>query len=182
MPSGDRRLDRVLEPDFMAGLDTLALPDLRDRRAQAEQEETDLSYLRRLAQGRLDILRAETARRRGETEGDLVDALPQILAEGERSPAHGMGRHVVVEPSRVDSQRRWIEALVADTDVTDLDNRSDEEVADAVARLEAAEATVSRTRKAVQQVMDTCSAEVTRRYRDGEADVADLLAAEGSPS
>ena len=32
-----------------------------------------------------------------------------------------------------------------------------------------------RKRRAVQKVMDACSAEITRRYRDGEADVDALL-------
>jgi hypothetical protein len=31
----------------------------------------------------------------------------------------------------------------------------------------------------VFQVADACSGELTRRYRDGEADVADLLATPG---
>jgi hypothetical protein len=34
---------------------------------------------------------------------------------------------------------------------------------------------LSAKRRAVQTVMDACSAEITRRYRDGEADVATLL-------
>ncbi len=35
---------------------------------------------------------------------------------------------------------------------------------------------ISTKRREVQNVMDACSAEITRRYRDGEADVATLLA------
>ena len=38
------------------------------RRRDAEQEETDLSYLRRLLQGRIDILRSEQARRAAEQQ------------------------------------------------------------------------------------------------------------------
>jgi hypothetical protein len=37
------------------------------------------------------------------------------------------------------------------------------------------ERTISVRRREVQAVMDTCSAEITRRYRDGEADVDALL-------
>ena len=55
---GNRRLDRVLAPDFLEGLESWSMAELRAARSDAEQEETDLSYLRRLLQGRMDILRA----------------------------------------------------------------------------------------------------------------------------
>ncbi len=47
------------EPDLTA----LSLPELRTLRREAQRDEADLSYLRRLLQGRIDILRAELARR-----------------------------------------------------------------------------------------------------------------------
>jgi hypothetical protein len=37
------------------------------------------------------------------------------------------------------------------------------------------EQALSAKRRQVQAVMDTCQAEITRRYRDGEADVSTLL-------
>ena len=43
----------------------------------------------------------------------------------------------------------------------------------------AAESDLSERRRGVQQVMDGLAAELGRRYRDGEADVAALLADEG---
>ena len=55
---GQRRIDRVLDPRFVAGVGRLDLAELRSRR-----EEADVSFLRRLLQGRLDILRAELVRR-----------------------------------------------------------------------------------------------------------------------
>ena len=42
-----------------------------------------------------------------------------------------------------------------------------------------AESGLSERRRGVQQVMDALAAELGRRYRDGEADVAALLADEG---
>ena len=61
---GNRRIDRVLAEDFLDGLRDLPLAEVRQLRTEAEQEEVDLSYLRRMIQGRLDILRAERERRR----------------------------------------------------------------------------------------------------------------------
>lgn len=179
-PGGRRRLDRVLAEDFLAGLAGRPLDELRQRRRDAEQEEVDLSYLRRLVQGRLDIVRAELARRAGtgqgiRPEGDLVERLPEILGEGPPRRTHGSGRFLTVEPSRPDQRRRRVERVAGETGETSVSARSEEELRDALSRLEALEEEVSRDRRQVQQVMDACTAELTRRYKEGAARVDDLL-------
>jgi hypothetical protein len=179
-PTGNRRIDRVLAEDYLAGLASLPMDEVRALRKEADQEETDLSYLRRLLQGRLDILQAEADRRAGNGPGgSLLEALPGILAdEGGQGTPHGMGRHVTVEPSRVDSHRRYVEALVADTDLSNPGGHDDAALSRLVDVLEREEAEVSANRRAVQTVMDACTAELTRRYRDGDANVSDLLPSE----
>ena len=172
---GTRRIDRVLAEDYLAGLQEAPLADVRALRAEAEQEEADLSYVRRLVQGRIDIVKAELARRTGGGEGSLVESLASVLADHNRGPAHGLGRHVTVEPTRVDAHQRYVESLVADVDLTDTTARTDEELQTALEVFEGEEKTVSGKRRKVQEVMDALSAEITRRYRDGEADVAALL-------
>lgn len=175
LPQGNRRIDRVLAEDYLSGLSDLELQEVRDLRADAEQEEVDLSYIRRMIQGRLDILRAELNRRDGTSTATLVEGLADILADEPRAPARGLGRHTTVEPSRADSHRRFVEALVADVDLSDVGARTTDELAHAMRVLSEEEAGVSTKRRAVQTVMDACSAEITRRYRDGEADVDTLL-------
>ncbi len=50
--------------------------------AECLELETEVSYVRRLTQARIDILEAEIGRReRGETMEDLIRALPTILAD-----------------------------------------------------------------------------------------------------
>ncbi len=63
--AGNRRIDRVLAEDYLDGLKQASLQDVRELRGEAEQEEVDLSYIRRMIQGRIDILRAELERRGG---------------------------------------------------------------------------------------------------------------------
>lgn len=179
--SGNRRIDRVLDPGFLDGLADAPLDEVRHRRDEAAQEESDLSYLRRLVQGRIDIVSAEIRRRDGTTEGSLVEELPRILADAPRPDARGLGRHLNVEPSRADAHRRHVEALVADVDLSDVAARSDEQLRRALDVLEREERTVSTTRRSVQEIVDACSAEIARRYRDGEADVSTLLAGDGEP-
>jgi hypothetical protein len=173
---GNRRIDRVLAEDYLNDLTTAPLADVRAMRDEAEQEEVDLSYIRRMVQGRIDIVRAEVARRGGDEGGPLVDRLASILSE-ERGPARGLGRHTTLEPTRADEHRRYVERLVADVDLSDVASRDDGELDRALEILVEEERKISAKRREVQQVMDACSAEITRRYRDGEADVSTLLGA-----
>jgi len=173
-PNGRRRIDKVLAEGFASGVADLDLDDLRARRREAEQEEADLSYLRRMLQGRMDILRAELARRAG--GGDkIVEHLSAVLADSARSD-HGLGRYLRVEPSRVDEHRRSVEQLIADVGVSDVEGHTDDELRESLGRLEEFEQAISDDRRAVQTVMDALTAEVAARYKSGAASVDDLLA------
>lgn len=181
MDGGRRRIDRVLDPRFLDGMEDWPLEQLRDARADAEQEEVDLSYARRLLHARLDLLRAETEhRRRGsralaaDTTDEMVASLAGLLAD-QPGRSFGMGRHAVRTPSRVGEHRRAAESAVADVRISDLGGLDDEGLSAAVARLEGFEQQVSSSRRRVQLVLDTLSAELGRRYRDGLADVGDVL-------
>ena len=173
-PGGRRRIDRVLAENFTAGLTDLDIDEVRAKRRDAEQEEADLSYVRRMLQGRMDILRAELARRSGGGER-IVDALSTVLAETGRTD-HGMGRFIRVTPSRVDEHRRLVEQLIADVGISDVVNQSDEELGASLRRLEEFERSVSEDRRRVQEVMDRLTAEIAARYKSGAASVDDLLA------
>ncbi|MGH3770494.1 MAG: aerial mycelium formation protein [Pseudonocardiaceae bacterium] len=175
-PGGRRRIDRVLDPGYVAGLGGLGLVEVRARRDDAAQEETDLSYLRRLLHGRIDIVRAEQQRRR-ESGGTVVVAeLGRILAVNAVGPATGSGRHQTLRPSRAEAHRRQVEALVADVDLSHVGSRSDEQLEDALRIYHTEEASVSQRRREVQHVVDTLNTEIGSRYANGTASVDDLLA------
>lgn len=174
---GRRRLDRVLDPVFMADLATLSMAELRARRDDAAQEETDLSYLRRLLHARLDLVAAEQAHRGG-LPGRTVDDLARVLGVGVTGAAHGSGRFLTVSPSRTGEHRRAGEALVSDPSLSDVTTLDDEELLGALAAYQHEEHQVSQLRHRVQVVMDTCNAEVGRRYSSGGASVDALLAAQ----
>jgi hypothetical protein len=170
---GRRRIDRVLAPGYLDGIDLLDLDEVRVRRAEADQEEVDLSYARRLMQGRIDILKAEQQRRLGgapapvlgtRTDEAIVEALKRILAD-ERRTDHGMGRHMTASPSRVGEHRREAERAVADVGGSDLDALDDLQLDEAISSLSTIETRVSRSRRSVQQVVDALTAEIARRYQ-----------------
>jgi hypothetical protein len=180
-PGGRRRIDRVLDPEYLAGLQSLGIGVLRGKRRDAEAEEADLSYLRRLLHGRIDILCAEQARRArsmpaDSPDGTMLDELPRILAARSRmARPFGRIRHLVPDPPRADRQRRRVERLVANVDLSDVAARTDDELARVLLTYQDEEKLVSEVRGRVQQVLDACSAELARRYVDGETTIAELL-------
>ncbi|MFJ6217274.1 hypothetical protein ACIQGZ_28665 [Streptomyces sp. NPDC092296] len=171
-------------PPTTLGLAALGLDELRTLRRTAQEDEADLSYLRRLLQGRIDILRAELARRaaggRAERGGppipaqNLLDRLPEILADGPRR--FRSARHVTLGTPRGERYGCEADQLMGDVRLADLAAQRDGALAAALDRLAAYEREVSHRRQALQHTLDGCSAEITRRYRAGEARVEDLLA------
>ncbi|SFF69100.1 hypothetical protein SAMN05216251_12497 [Actinacidiphila alni] len=175
-------------------LGALDLGALRALRRDAQQEEADLSYLRRMLHGRIDILQAERARRGGPgaQDGDtasaaagtrapdapaappVLDRLSEILTDGP-SRVRSSARHVTLGTPLTERVRQLAEDMLAEVELSDLDARTDRELDEAMGRLVRNEQQVSRRRQALQQTVDGCSAEITRRYREGEASVDDLL-------
>ncbi len=178
-PAGGATVDELLEPTFLESAVRQSMTEVRQLRRKAEQEEVNLSYTRRLLQGRLDIVRRELQRRSEDDGRSLVDLLPEILSEKGRGPAHGLGRHQTVQPAAPDEYESWVNSLTRGVDMSGIAELSDAKLERAARALAEAESGLSERRRGVQQVMDALAAELGRRYRDGEADVAALLADEG---
>ena len=165
-------------PDYLTGLADLALTEVRSRRDDAAQEETDLSYLRRLLHGRIDIVKAEQKRRATGGSQAVVEQLASILSDNAVGPAMGSGRYQTLEPSRAEAHRRHVEALVSDADLSDVAALPDERLLLALETYSREESSVSQRRREVQRVVDKLNDEIAGRYRAGSASVDELLAAE----
>ncbi|GAA2263303.1 aerial mycelium formation protein [Streptomyces amakusaensis] len=164
-------------------LRALRLPELRALRRDSQRDEADLSYVRRLLHGRIDILRAELARRarppappvdRLVVDRLVVDRLSEILADTP-SRHRTSARHVTLSPPHGEEYRRLASDMLADVELSDLTARTDEELLAGTGRLIRYEQQVSGRRQLLQRTADDCSAEIARRYREGEAQVDDLL-------
>lgn len=167
------------DPAELDDLTALSLEDVRARRDACVGEETGLSYLRRMVQGPLDIVRHELARRAdGSGPSDLaglVASLPETL--GEQARPAGTGRLVqTLEPTDLDPE------LVAELGVIASAHRmaavpemSDADLTAFAEELRDFEGKVSALRQAAFDVIDALQAEITRRYRTGEASVETLL-------
>lgn len=148
-------------------------------RAECQEVETTLSFLRRLVQGRLDIVGTELHRRADGAEpadlSDLISRLPEILSDRTRSP--GFGRlPQTMAPAELDPElQERLDAIVSATTLAALPDVGDAELEAVAAQLEAFEHEVSASRMALFERIDALQAEITRRYRTGEASVENLL-------
>ena len=175
----DTELDRILADDYLASLPDRPVAELRALRAECQTVETQLSYLRRMVQGRHDIVTGEIDRRGHGGDrydvSDLVDRLPEILAD--RIHAPGPGRLPPnMEPGELTG--RLAERLVEITDRVPIESpgeADDEALTQVAADLSELEHEVSGFRRQLFDRIDTLQAEITGRYRSGEARVDDVL-------
>lgn len=171
-------VDRVLDDDYLGDLPSRPIEDIRAMRAECRAVEDKVSYLRRMVQGRLDIVAADVRRRsEGGSPADLpglVDQLPDIL--GRESRAAGPGRLPSGLVAVDDDDLTADLDQVAGPGVLDrLPDLSDDDVADLSRRIEDLERKVSDRRRGLFSRIDALQAELARRYRTGEADVGTVL-------
>ncbi len=155
----------------------LSLVELRALRAKLQNDDDAVSYVRRLAQARLDLVQAEKRRRvDGGEPHNLSDELSTILsthltggAPRPPRPAEDFSSHPLAEQFDALANRS------GDHDLTSLSTEEISRYADALFEFEQAR---SQERRDLFARIDQLSAELVRRYRDGEADVDGLLAAD----
>lgn len=176
-------LDVVTDPSFLANLVERDMDELRAVRSRCQSLENSLSYVRRLIQGRVDIVGGELQRRReGGDEGntsELIGRLPDILSEGSRV---GGGPGAVRPPSslepdpEVTSQlEAKLETILAADDLGNVSTIPEEALMSGLTELNALEDEVSNSRRSLHGIIDTVQGEVTRRYTTGEATIDGLL-------
>ncbi len=160
-------LDRVLDDDYLAGLSQLDVSQLKARRAECQQVEAKVSSLRRLVQGRLDIVSAAMRGREAGGAADdlssLVDQLPQILADKVHAPGPGRMPTNLVPP---DDEGLTAELDAVSGPAVSLPDLDAAELEDVAQRLRDLEERVSRQRRALFGVLDAVQAEITSRYGD----------------
>ena len=175
------QLERILSPEYLGDLPSRPMDEVRSMRAECQEVETGLSYLRRLVQGRLDIVGVEQQRRRdGDEAGDLaglVSRLPEILSDRTRSPGVGrLPQLMAPGDDGLDPElSARLDAIVAGHDVESLPSLADADLEALHAELEQFEREVSDRRRELFDRVDALQAEITRRYRTGEASVESLL-------
>lgn len=156
----------------------LSMEELRAKRNDAQAIEVGLSYLRRLAQGRLDIVAAEQRRR---TEGaepldhdHLVAGLSDILGDHLHAPGNGRLPQLL-GPDLTEFDTARIDEIAGPGRLAHLDDLADEDLVGLVESLSTYESELSSERRTLHVRIDALQAEITRRYKTGEASVESLL-------
>ena len=161
-----RRADVYVQAEYLQELDAKDLDTLRAMHAECSEVETEISYVRRLAQARIDIVKAELDRRAsGGSVGDLISALPQILADPPpRPPAvtSRLPRHL--GPAPAIEWRRGLEYLIADATLVDLPGLAEDDLRENLELLRRLEAETSDRRRQLHGVIDRLEQAVAARH------------------
>jgi hypothetical protein len=143
----------------------LSLDELRRRRRVLQEQDDAVSYVRRVAQGRADLARAELARRESGAEApELADDLRHVL--GERLLGASDRPPRPAEDFSDDPRAEQLDRLCAERGFGRLGELEDAAVAELATALEAFEGEVSDERRRLFAALDDLSEELVRRYRE----------------
>jgi hypothetical protein len=169
---------RIASPEFLRDLGVKPLDDLRKMRSACGQLEAQLSFARRLVQGRLDIVQAERDRRAAglpaSNLAELVAALPEMLSgRVQGSGASFRSRDIGENDDPV--LEAELDSILDGQALVSLPASTDAHISAVTDRLVALERTISDRRRRALEAFDALSAEVIRRFRDGEVSVESVL-------
>jgi hypothetical protein len=160
-----QRSARVLDPAYVEGLDATSIEDLHTKHAECVELETEVSYVRRLTQARIDIIEAEVQRRAsGGSLEDLISRLPEILADpGPRGNPASSHLPLQLAPEQ-DSE--WAPDLERfDGVLANLPTLTDAELSEATEGLKTLERNVSDQRRELFGVIDRLDAALAAQLR-----------------
>jgi hypothetical protein len=172
-------LDRVTSTGYLDELDARSLSELRGMRAECQDIENALSYVRRLVHGRIDIVAAEAARRReGADSGTLaaiIERLPEVFAERRHPDVNPRPPQELAPVELADQLVLELDGAPTDGGLATLPDLSDDELAAFGQRLSEQERWLSVHRRQLHEIIDRLHGEIIRRYESGEATVESLL-------
>lgn len=157
----------------------LSLDELRALRTRMQHDDDALSYVRRLVQARLDLVNAERRQRVTGHELNVTEDLPVILGQHLTGGGDGLAR----PPRPTDDASGHplaveLDELCSRLGGNHVEQLSDAELDELASALDDFEHARSHERHELFARLDALSAELVRRYRDGEASVDGLLADE----
>ncbi len=173
---------KLLDPSAISGLATRPIAELREVRIACAEVERDVSLVRRMAQGRLDIVGHEFRRRKGTDSEAAVDSLLFDLPELMTDDNVGGGAIPGARPIDVSEPGAAAGELLGQLDshaspsvLSGIQDVSEPQLREIFERIRAFEVEMSGIRRQLHERIDSVQSEIARRYRDGEASVDSLL-------
>lgn len=152
-----------------------SIGDLRERRSLLGSYESQISFLRRILQTRIDLIDAALAARGDEPGSEarlmsLLSAIPELLARvrtggSARSPRHR---------GLIDPDLELLAEMESDSGIAlmDVPSAADDDLRRELARLSRVERSISDLRQQLHRSIDAIQADIARRYRVGELTVS----------
>lgn len=171
-------------PDAVSAADlgdpaSIPLDRLRSLRARLQAEDDAVSYARRIAQARLDLVRAEIDQRRAPTPANGIErGLRDVLSSHLTATRSVGGSSRPPRPVDHVADHEWsqrLDAICAEYGMGRLSSLDVDELDVLAGALAEFERLVSEDRRARFVQLDVLGEELVRRYRDGEATVDGLL-------
>jgi hypothetical protein len=156
-------------------LEALPLGELRARRAELNAAEDEVSYTRRVAQTRVDLVR----RRLADDGVPLADALRDVLDHQAMSASPRPPRDTSAHETSPRAQE--LDTLCARYGFSRLDELDGDELERLASEIEGFEQRISGERRRLFDEIDALTEELVRRYREGDADVDGLWSPETAP-
>ncbi len=179
MPSHTDELERILTSSYLDGIDARSTAEIRAMRTECQQAEQALSYLRKLIQGRLDIVHTYLEHPGSDALRDLgalVNDLPGILSSGPgRPPGPGHLPLLLSPDTEAADLTAELDAVLGADEIGTLADLDLDALNDIAGRLEVIERRVSAERRALHERIDTLQAELVERHKSGRASVDGLL-------
>ena len=179
MPIAD--IERLLDDSLIEGLAELPMDEVRSRRDACQEAADVLSYLRRMVQGRLDIVGVELQRRSsGQETADMAELVEQlkrgeILADHTRTGGFGrlpMTFGAAATDGWIAAELEAVAGVARLADLPELEESELRAMADSLTELEHR---VSGQRAILHERTNKLQEEIVRRYKSGEASVESLL-------
>ncbi|MGO9196366.1 MAG: hypothetical protein ACLQK4_04480 [Acidimicrobiales bacterium] len=190
-------LNELCSENYLDGLAGASVSELRSLRDACQRAEAVLSYLRRVIQGNIDLVVAESKVRQdgGHSDlGRLVDELPSILASSgplAEDTDHVSVRSIKAVTQILDLQHDLaLEELLSQVLAEEQTNSAlpggllpganlctfaDEDLRASLARLREQEVILSKKRRILHGHIDAIQAAIVERYKSGAADPDTLL-------
>jgi hypothetical protein len=166
------RAERIMAPEFVAGIEQLSVDEIRVRRDEARAEREYLSYLRRLLQSWEDMLAAEKGDR-GEP-GNFHQPLAEVLSGSLQGGSRGEAVSLSLPEEDMAEADEQLGRVLGELAFALPKTLSAEQIEQGMEALRDEERAVSADRAAVIRAHDRLQDELKARYRDDPALIPEL--------
>jgi hypothetical protein len=157
-------LEYALGDKIVEDVDECGPAALRELRAKLEHVENQMSYVRRVAQSRIDLARSEldqrTAGRQRSELSDVVRRLPNVLSQNLSPSATPRFADPEIDPDPAYTVD--LDSIVSPMRMLDIGQLTRTELREVIVRLESVEARTSVQRRIVQQRVDDVHQRITQ--------------------